>query len=65
MDRLSLVGNFEINLEIYDEALARQMERVFVRDATNARELTLQEWRSRPWLAKVGETVLLPLRPLL
>lgn len=65
MDRLSLVGNFEINLEIYDAGLARQLERVFARDLTNARELTLQEWRSRSWLAKVGETVLLPLRPLL
>ncbi|HZB95907.1 MAG TPA: phospholipase D-like domain-containing protein [Herpetosiphonaceae bacterium] len=65
MDRLSLVGNFEINLEIYSEQLAQQMERIFARDITNARELTLEAWRSRPWFAKVGETVLLPLRPLL
>ena len=65
MDRLSLVGNFEVNLEIYDEALAAQMEEIFARDTTNARELTLQEWQGRSWLAKLGETVLLPLRPLL
>lgn len=65
IDRLSLVGNFEINLEIYDAGLARQMERVFGRDITNARELTLDEWRARSFLAKIGETVLLPLRPLL
>ena len=65
MDRLSLVGNFEINLEIFDAGLAHQMERVFARDITNARELTVEEWRSRSFLAKVGETVLLPLRPLL
>jgi cardiolipin synthase len=65
MDRLSLVGNFEINLEIYDEPLAAQMERIFARDITNAHELTLDEWRARPLLAKFGETVLLPLRPLL
>jgi cardiolipin synthase len=65
IDRLSLVGNFEINLEIYSEKLAQQMERIFARDITNVRELTVEEWRSRPWLAKVGETVLLPLRPLL
>ncbi len=65
MDRLSLVGNFEINLEIFDAGLAHQMERVFARDITNARELTVEEWRSRSFLAKVGETVLIPLRPLL
>ena len=65
IDRLSLVGNFEINLEIYDEGLAAQMEQIFARDITNAHELTLDEWRARPLLAKFGETVLLPLRPLL
>lgn len=65
MDRLSLVGNFEINLEVYDEGLATQMERIFERDATNAHELTLEEWNTRPFVAKFSETVLLPLRPLL
>lgn len=65
IDRLSLVGNFEINLEIYDEQIAEQMEQIFARDITNARELTLEEWRARPWLAKLGETILVPLRPLL
>jgi cardiolipin synthase len=65
MDRLSLVGNYEINIEIFDEGLAAEMEQIFARDMTNARELELDEWRTRPLLAKVGETVLLPLRPLL
>jgi len=65
MDRLSLAGNFEVNLEIYNEGLAAQMEHIFARDLTNAHELTLDEWRARPWFAKVSETVLLPLRPLL
>ena len=65
MDRLSLVGNFEVNLEIFDDGLAEQMERIFARDSTNVHELTLQEWQGRSWLAKLGETVLLPLRPLL
>jgi cardiolipin synthase len=41
------------------------MEHIFARDLTNARELTLDQWNGRPLLAKVGETVLLPLRPLL
>jgi cardiolipin synthase A/B len=65
MDRLSLAGNYEINVEVYAEALAAQMEKIFAQDSTNVRELTLAEWNARPWFAKIGETILLPLRPLL
>ncbi len=65
IDRLSLVGNYEINVEFYSEELARQMELIFENDSTNARELTLEEWCRRPLIAKFSELVLLPLRPLL
>lgn len=65
MDRLSMVGNFEVNVEIYDAAVARQMERIFAVDAMHARELTLGEWRRRPLWEKLAEIILLPLRPLL
>ena len=65
MDRLSMIGNFEVNVEVYDEALARQMEHIFAADAAHARELTLKEWRRRPLPEKLAETILLPLRPLL
>ncbi|HLJ32032.1 MAG TPA: phosphatidylserine/phosphatidylglycerophosphate/cardiolipin synthase family protein [Ktedonobacteraceae bacterium] len=65
MDRLSMVGNFEVNVEVYDEVLARQMEDIFMKDASNTHELTLEEWRRRSLLEKLAETLLLPLRPLL
>ncbi len=65
IDRLSLAGNYEINVEFYDEALAEHMEQIFENDSTNAKRLTLEEWRERPLIAKFSETVLLPLRPLL
>ena len=65
LDRLSLVGNFEVNVEFYDEALAQQMEDIFSRDASNTRELTLEEWQRRPLLERFAETMLLPLRPFL
>lgn len=65
MDRLSLLGNFEVNLECFDSALARQMERIFADDATRASELTLDAWRRRHPLERVAEAILLPLRPLL
>jgi len=65
MDRLSMVGNFEVNVEVYDRGLARHMEEVFEADAASADELTLEEWRRRPPWAKVAELILWPLRPLL
>jgi cardiolipin synthase len=64
IDRLSLLGNYEINLEVYSERLATQMERMFEVDKTNAAEMTLEDWRSRPLSAKLAERALTTLRPL-
>jgi cardiolipin synthase len=64
LDRLSQIGNYEINLEIYDESFAQQMEQLFAIDKTNAVGLTAQQWEARPWYAKIGEWILAPLRPL-
>ncbi|GAB3167204.1 phospholipase D-like domain-containing protein [Myceligenerans halotolerans] len=65
IDRLSLTGNYEVNLEIVDPALAARMEDVFRLDLTNARELTIDQWERRSRLAKLGEALISPLRPLL
>nr|HET6902557.1 phospholipase D-like domain-containing protein [Ktedonobacteraceae bacterium] len=65
LDRLSSVGNYEINAEIYSETLARQMEELFTSDITNAFELNLDEWLHRPWYSQLGERILAPLRMLL
>ncbi|MDQ3155215.1 MAG: phospholipase D-like domain-containing protein [Actinomycetota bacterium] len=65
IDRLSLTGNYEINLEILDDDVAKHMEVVFSNDSGNTRELTADEWHSRPWVAKACELILAPLRPLL
>ena len=64
IDRLSLLGNYEINLEVYNEPFAAQMERMFELDKTNAKELTLKEWESRPFPAKIAERALATLSPL-
>ena len=65
LDRLSSVGNYEINAEIYSEALARQMEELFTCDIGNADELTSERWFGRPWYARLGELILSPLRILM
>ena len=62
LDRLSAVGNYEINVEVYSSSLAHQMEQLFLSDTTDAIALTLDEWVSRPWYAMLGENILAPLR---
>jgi cardiolipin synthase len=61
LDRLSSVGNYELNVEVYSRELATQMEQLFENDKANATELTLEKWAARPWYAKVSERVLAPL----
>ncbi|EFQ82417.1 phospholipase D domain protein [Aeromicrobium marinum DSM 15272] len=67
IDRLSLTGNYEINLEIIDPGLAAHLEAVFDNDTRppQARELTRAEWERRHLVARVCELILRPLRPLL
>lgn len=65
LDRLSSVGNFEINVEIYSQELAEQMEQAFACDMTNAFELSHDRWQSRAWYVKLSEWILAPLRVVL
>jgi len=65
IDRLSMTGNYEINVEFVDDGLAEQMERIFETDLSNCVELTREQWAARGLHKKFTETVLAPLRPLL
>lgn len=65
LDRLSLVGNYEINVAVYSAALAQQMDALFAEDTSERFELTLEQWQRRPWYNKVGERILAPLRFLM
>jgi cardiolipin synthase A/B len=65
IDRLSLLGNYEINMEVLNPGVARQMEEIFDIDSSNTIELTLPDWQRRHAMVKFSETVLTPLRPLL
>jgi cardiolipin synthase A/B len=65
VDRLSLQGNFEINVEIIDPHLASALEDVFRLDESNCLELTRAEWEARDIYRRFTEFVLNPLRPLL
>ena len=65
IDRLSLTGNYEINVEIIDPGLAEALERVFRVDESNSLELTSAEWEARDIYRRFTELLLNPLRPLL
>jgi cardiolipin synthase len=65
IDRLSLQGNFEINVEVIDNGLAKELEEIFLLDESNCLELTSGEWEARDLHRKFTEAVLAPLRPLL
>ena len=65
IDRLSMTGNYEVNVELIDPSMARLMERIFEVDLQNCRQLTAQDWFARPVLKKAAELFLAPLRPLL
>jgi cardiolipin synthase A/B len=65
VDRLSLQGNYEINVEVIDEALAKALEEIYAVDESNCLELTSGEWEARDLHRKFTEFVLAPLRPLL
>jgi cardiolipin synthase len=65
IDRLSLSGNYEINVEVIDPGLAATLEKIFLVDESNCAPLTGVEWDARDLHRKFTEFVLAPLRPLL
>jgi cardiolipin synthase len=65
LDRLSLVGNYEINIEVRDEAFAAQLEHAFLADIDCSHEVDLERWQGRGVHKRVAEHVLVTLAPLL
>jgi cardiolipin synthase len=64
IDRLSLTGNYEVNVEIFDPDLANHLETVFATDQTNSTQLSVETWNARPAPARAVERLLAPLAPL-
>jgi cardiolipin synthase A/B len=65
IDRLSLRGNYEINLEVVSRDQALHMEKIFRRDLERCKEITLDRWRERPWYYRVLERSLRPMEAML
>lgn len=55
LDYRSFLHNDEVNAVIFGEDFARQMEDLYRFDLERAREVTLEDWRSRPLFDRVKE----------
>ena len=65
LDRLSAVGNYELNMEVYSHDLATQMRELFMRDLSNAKAVDAKRWIARAWYLKLSEWALAPFRIVL
>ncbi|GAB97194.1 cardiolipin synthase [Kineosphaera limosa] len=65
IDRLSMIGNYEVNLALYSDDMAAKMQDIFEMDLGNCRQLTLEEWEQRGRLPRIAEALLNPLHPLM
>ena len=55
LDHRSLRHNLEANLHVLDADFAGQLSALFDRGLAGARELTLTDWRRRPWSGRLLE----------
>jgi cardiolipin synthase A/B len=54
-DNRSLELNDELNVAVFDRALAARLQADFERDLAQSKKLTLEEWRARPITAKTRD----------
>lgn len=57
--------NDEVNVNVYDDEIARQMEAMFFHDLAQSTEITLRHWFHRPRLARLKEKLADLLKPQL
>lgn len=55
MDFLSLLNNDEVNAVILSREFADEMEKMFVVDLENSKQIQWEEWKERPLLPRVRE----------
>jgi cardiolipin synthase len=65
LDRWSMLGNHEVNLEVRSPRLAGQVAQMFEVDLGNCDEVHLDGWRRRPLHWRASERVLRSLAPLM
>ena len=64
-DNRSFRLNDEVNVNVYDDEIAAQMEAMFHADLARSEEVTLRKWFRRGWLDRVKERVAEVFKPQL
>ncbi len=62
LDRRSFALNDEINLVVYNQAVAQRLERIFQDDLTRSQRLTYEDWRGRGIVSRFLEMLSIPIR---
>jgi cardiolipin synthase len=57
--------NDEVNVNVYDESIAAQMEQMFFEDLARSEEITKLRWIKRPWFDRIKEKMAGWLKPQL
>ena len=65
LDNRSFAVNDELNVIVYNRAVAQNLDGAFAEDLAHARRVTLKAWKSRGVAARLLETLALPIRDLL
>jgi len=55
IDRRSFLHNYELNVVVVDPGFGADMESAFAEDLRDSKEITLREWRQRPWSDRIKE----------
>lgn len=59
-DHRSFALNAEASLNVYDQALGEALTADFERDLARSRQVSLEEWRRRPWTQRMKELLVVP-----
>jgi cardiolipin synthase len=61
-DMRSFELNDEASLNVYSDVFAGEMTAVFEKDMASANRYSFEQWQHRPWLQKIAERILIPIR---
>jgi cardiolipin synthase len=62
LDNRSFALNEEINLIVYDAAVAGRLQKIFYEDLKYSRKLTYEAWKARPLREKILELFTIPIK---
>jgi cardiolipin synthase len=62
LDRRSFALNDEINLVVYNQAVAQRLERVFSDDISRSKQITYDTWKDPGFMSRILEMLSIPVR---